>query len=140
MLEPRKVKFRRHFRGKIKGKAQRGQVLSFGEFGLKSLDRAWLSAAQIEAARRAIRNRTKRAGKLWVRIFPNKPITKKPPEVRMGAGKGPLDHYAAVVKPGTILFEIAGVEETLAYEALKLASYKLSVKTKVVSREMQLTK
>ena len=135
MLAPRKVKHRKQHTGRMKGLAQRGNTLAFGEIGLKSLGRTWLSSAQIESARRAIRNRTKRAGKLWIRVFPSKPISKKPPEVRMGAGKGPLDHYAAVIKPGKILFEIAGVDEETARDALKLASHKLPIKTTIVSRE-----
>jgi len=137
MLEPKKLKYRRQFRGRRKGLAQRGSELSFGEYGLKALECAWISAAQIEAARRAIRNYTKRTGKLWIRIFPHKPITKKPPEVRMGAGKGPLSHYAAVVKPGTMLFEVSGISEKMARGAFRLASYKLPIKTKVVTRADQ---
>ncbi|OQX51484.1 50S ribosomal protein L16 [candidate division CPR3 bacterium 4484_211] len=140
MLEPKKIKYRRQFRGRMKGLAYRGNKLSFGEFGLKSLGRGWVSAAQIEAARRAIRNYTKRSGKLWIRVFPAKPITKKPPEVRMGAGKGPFSHYAVVVKPGMLLFELAGIEEKVAREAFRLAKHKLPVKTLIVSRQNSLSK
>jgi large subunit ribosomal protein L16 len=132
MLIPKKAKYRKRFKGKIKGKAQRGSSLDFGEYGLKALEPVLLSSKQIEAARKAIVGRTKRGGKLWVRIFPDKPITKKPSEARMGRGKGPVDHYAAVVKPGRMIFELAGVDEEVATEALKRAGAKLPMKTRIV--------
>ena len=132
MLLPKKAKYRKQFRGKIKGVATRGSRLNFGEFGLKALEPCWITSRQIEAARKAIVGRTKRGGKLWIRIFPDKPVTQKPAEVRMGKGKGPVDHYVAVVKPGRILFELAGVEEEVAVEALKRAAQKLPIKTKIV--------
>lgn len=135
MLEPSKQKYRRQFRGRMKGKAWRGSELNFGEYGIKSLDRGWVSARQIEAARRAMTGYTKRGGKIWIRIFPDKPITKKPAEVRMGSGKGSVDHFAAVVRPGAILFEIAGVPESIAREAMRRAAHKLSVGTTIVARE-----
>lgn len=119
----------------MRGKAQRGSSLEFGEYGLKSQGRTWVSAAQIEAARKAIRHYTKRGGKLWIRVFPGKPVTKKPPEVRMGGGKGPVDHFVAVVKPGQVLFEIAGVEREVACEAMRRAGHKLPMPTKFVARE-----
>jgi len=133
MLLPKKAKYRKQFRGKIKGMATRGSRLNFGEFGLKALEPCWITSRQIEAARKAIVGRTKRGGKLWIRIFPDKPVTQKPAEVRMGKGKGPVDHYVAVVKPGRILFELAGVEEDVAVEALERAAQKLPIETKVVT-------
>ncbi len=135
MLEPSKQKYRRQFRGRMKGKAWRGSSIEFGEYALKSLDCGEVTARQIEAARKAMSHHTKRGGKIWIRIFPDKPITKKPAEVRMGSGKGSVDHFAAVVRPGTILFEMAGVSPTLAREALRLASHKLAVGTTILSRD-----
>jgi large subunit ribosomal protein L16 len=135
MLEPSKQKYRRTFRGRMRGKAWRGSKIEFGEFGLKSLDCGHVTARQIEAARKAMSHHTKRGGKIWIRIFPDKPITKKPLEVRMGSGKGNLDHYAAVVRPGTMLFEIAGVSPELAREAMRLASHKLAVGTVILARD-----
>jgi large subunit ribosomal protein L16 len=132
MLIPKKAKYRKRFRGKIKGVTRRGSTLDFGDFGLKVLEPCWLSSRQIEAARKAIVGRTKRGGKLWVRIFPDKPVTLKPAEVRMGGGKGPVDHYVAVVRPGRIIFELAGVEEKVALEALERAAAKLPIRTKIV--------
>lgn len=132
MLLPKKAKHRKQFRGKMKGQAGRGSKLSFGEFGLKALDSAWLTSRQIEAARKAVSHHTKRGGKLWIRIFPDKPVTKKPAEVRMGSGKGAVDHYAAVVRPGRIIFELAGVSENIAVRALELAGHKLPIKTLVI--------
>jgi len=132
MLLPKKAKYRKQFRGKIKGIATRGSRLNFGEFGLKVEEPCWITSRQIEAARKAIVGHTKRGGKLWVRIFPDKPVTQKPAEVRMGKGKGPVDHYVAVVKPGRIIFELAGVEESVAVEALERAAQKVSVKTRIV--------
>ncbi|HDQ22569.1 MAG TPA: 50S ribosomal protein L16 [Candidatus Uhrbacteria bacterium] len=132
MLMPKKVKHRKWHKGRKRGKglATRGTELSFGSYGLKSLDHAWITARQIEAARRSITNFLKRGGKVWIRIFPDKPITKKGAEVPMGGGKGSPEYYVAVVKPGTVLFELEGVSEEKAKEALNLASYKLPVKTK----------
>ena len=122
-------------RGRNRGESMRGATISFGEFGLKALDRCYLTARQIEAARKTITGATKRGGKLWIRVFPSKPITRKPLETRMGKGKGGVEYYAAVVKPGKILFEISGVDAKLAGEAFKLAAAKLPIKTKVVSLE-----
>lgn len=132
MLLPKKAKYRKQFRGKMKGVAKRGSRLDFGELGLKALEPCWLSSRQIEAARKAIVHQTKRGGKLWIRVFPDKPVTKKPAEVRMGSGKGPVDHYVAVVRPGRIIFELAGVDEKVAIEALERAAQKLPIKTKIV--------
>lgn len=132
LLVPRKQKYRRTFKGRRRGLAHRGNTVSYGEYGLKSLGRGWLTSRQIEAARKAIVHHLKRSGKLWIRIFPDKPITRKPNEVRMGGGKGTVDHYAAVVKPGRMLFELGGVEEEEARRAFDLASDKLPVKTRFV--------
>lgn len=119
----------------MKGKAQCGNTLAFGEYGLRALDRGWASSREIEAARKAIRGYVKRGGKLWVRIFPDKPVTRKPPETRMGSGKGAVDHYVAVVLPGRILFEIGGIDEGMAREAMRRGAHKLSVRTKFVKKE-----
>jgi large subunit ribosomal protein L16 len=135
MLMPRKVKHRKVQRGNRRGKAYRGSSLSFGDYGLKALEPAWVTDRQIEAARVAINRHVKRGATLWIRIFPHKPITKKPAEVRMGKGKGAPDQWVAVVKPGRILFELEGVPEPLARRAMELASRKLSVPVKFVSRE-----
>lgn len=135
MLMPKKVKHRKVQRGRRNGKAYRGSDVTFGEFGIKSLDSEWITSRQIESARIAINRYIKRGGKIWIRIFPDKPITQKPAETRMGKGKGSLDHWVAVVKPGRIMFEVAGVSEEVAREALRLASYKLPVRTKIVSRK-----
>lgn len=137
MLQPKKSKFRKQFRGRRKGLSHRGNALSFGEFGLKSLGRGWLSARQIEAARRAITHHTKRSGKLWIRVFPDKPVTKKPAGAQMGKGKGDPDHFVTVVTPGRILFEIAGVSRELAVESMKLAAAKLPFRSKFISKEEQ---
>lgn len=134
MLEPKRLKYRRIFRGKNRGKSLRGGEISFGEFGLKAKTRGHVSSRQIEAARRAIRNYARRGGKLWIRVFPHKPITSKGGEGRMGGGKGPLDHYVAVIKPGCILFELSGLPEDVAREAFRLASHKLSVQTTFVTK------
>ncbi|BAT72215.1 large subunit ribosomal protein L16 [Thermosulfidibacter takaii ABI70S6] len=134
MLAPKRVKWRKQQRGRMCGIATRGSDIAFGEFGLKALEPAWITAQQIEAARVAITRHVKRGAKVWIRIFPDKPVTKKPAETRMGKGKGSPEYWVAVVKPGRILFEIAGVSEELAREALRLASYKLPIKTKIVSR------
>jgi large subunit ribosomal protein L16 len=135
MLMPKRVKYRKQMRGRMRGKAQRGAEVHFGEFGLQSLEPGWVSARQIEAARRAIVRALKRRGKVWIRIFPDKPYTQKPAETRMGKGKGNVEYWVAVVKPGRIMFEVGGgLPEETAREALRLASYKLSVRTKIVSR------
>ena len=134
MLQPKKTKFRKMFKGKMKGNAQRGATLAFGSYGIKSLEEVWMTARQIEAARIAATRYMKREGQLWIRIFPDKPITKKPLEVRMGKGKGAVEYWAAVVRPGRMLFELDGVPEDIAKEALRLAAQKLPVKTKFVVR------
>jgi large subunit ribosomal protein L16 len=134
MLMPKKVKHRRVMKGRMRGKATRGERLSFGDFGLKALDAGWVTDRQIEAARIAMTRHVKRGGKIWIRLFPDKPITRKPAETRMGSGKGAPDHWVAVVKPGRVLYEIVGVDENLAREAMKLAAQKLPIKTKFVSR------
>jgi large subunit ribosomal protein L16 len=136
MLMPKRVKYRKQMRGRMKGKASRGAEVHFGEFGLQALEPGWVSARQIEAARRALVRAMRRRGKIWIRIFPDKPVTKKPAETRMGKGKGNVEYWVAVVKPGRIMFEIGGgLSEDIAKEALRLAQYKLSIKTKIVSRE-----
>ena len=136
MLMPKRVKYRKQMRGRMKGKAQRGSDVNFGDFGLQAQEPGWVSARQIESARRAMVRHMRRRGKVWIRIFPDKPITKRAAESRMGKGKGAVEFWAAVVKPGRILFEIGGgVSEEVAKEALRLASYKLSVKTKIVQSE-----
>ena len=134
MLQPKRTKFRKQHTGRNRGLASRGSKISFGEFGLKALGRGRLTARQIEAARRAMTRHIKRGGKLWIRVFPDKSISKKPPETRMGAGKGAPDHWVAVIKPGHMLFEMAGVPQDVAYQAMKKASYKLPIKTKFVSK------
>ena len=132
MLQPKKTKYRKQFRGKMGGKSAAGSRLNFGEFGLKSLGRSWLTAAQIEAARRAITRYTKRKAKVWIRIFPDKPVTKKSAGAPMGGGKGDVDCWVVVVKPGRILFEISGVPEEIAREALRRAGTKLPLATKII--------
>jgi large subunit ribosomal protein L16 len=132
MLQPKKTKHRKMIKGRMKGNSQRGHTLAFGTYGLKTLDSEWITSRQIEAARVAATRYMKREGQLWIRIFPDKPITKKPAEVRMGKGKGSVEYYAAVVKPGRIMFELDGVTEDIAKEALRLAAQKLPVRTKVV--------
>lgn len=134
MLAPKRAKYRKQFRNRMKGVSSRRTTLAFGTFGLKSLGLGWISARQIEAARRAMTHYTKRGGRIWIRIFPDKPVTKKPAETRMGSGKGDVDHYVAVVKPGTIIFEMGAVEEKVAKEAMRLAAHKLPLKTKIISR------
>lgn len=134
MLFPKRVKWRKQMRGRMRGKALRGAQISFGEYGLQALEPGWVTARQIEAARRTIVRGMKRRGKIWIRIFPAKPITQKPPETRMGKGKGNVEYYVAVVKPGRIMFEIGGLPEDIAFEALRLAQYKLSIRTKILSR------
>lgn len=135
MLVPRKVKFRKQHRGSMGGKANRGNQVSFGEYGLKSLGCKWITSRQIEAARRAMVRYIKREGKVWIRIFPHQAVTATPNETRMGGGKGSVSHYVATVKPGTVMFEMAGIEESLARQAMKLAAYKLPVKTKFIVRK-----
>ncbi|MEW5939094.1 MAG: 50S ribosomal protein L16 [Chloroflexota bacterium] len=134
MLMPKRVKWRKQMRGRMTGKALRGAEISFGEYGLQALEPGWITARQIEAARRAIVREMKRRGKVWIRIFPAKPYTHKPPETRMGSGKGNVEYYVAPVKPGRIMFEIGGLPEDIALNALKSAQYKFSIKTKVVTR------
>jgi len=134
MLQPKRTKYRKQQKGRIKGIAHRGSTISFGSFALKSLDSSFITNRQIEAARIAMTRYMKREGKVWIRIFPDKPITSKPAEVRMGKGKGALDHYVAVVKPGTIMFEMDGVPSDVAKEALRLAAQKLPVQTKTLTR------
>jgi large subunit ribosomal protein L16 len=135
MLEPKKRKYRKSFRGRMRGKSSRGSKLSFGEYGLKCLGRGWLSARQIEAARRSITHSIKRGGKVWIRVFPHKPVTSRPAGQRMGGGKGDIDRYVCVVTPGRILFEVAGIDKDIVLDAFAKASAKLPFKTKVVSRE-----
>ena len=135
MLMPKKVKFRKTHKGTMTGKAYRGSEVSFGEFGLKAMEPGWLSSRQIESARIAINRHVKRGCKVWIRVFPDKPITKKPAETRMGKGKGSPEYWVAVVKPGRILYEVAGIAEPVAKEAMRLASRKLAIATKFVSRE-----
>jgi large subunit ribosomal protein L16 len=134
MLMPKRVKFRKQQRGRMRGKAHRGSRVSFGSFGLKALEPGWITSRQIEAARVALTRRMKRDGKVWIRIFPDKPVSKKPLETRMGKGKGAPEFWVAVVKPGRVMFEVGGVTSELAHEALKLASYKLPIKVKIVTR------
>ncbi len=134
MLMPKKVKFRKQQKGRNRGKAHRGDKLNFGDFGLKAMEPGWITDRQIEAARIAMTRHVKRGGKIWIRMFPDKPVTKKPAETRMGKGKGAPDHWVAVVKPGRIMYEIQGVEEGLAREAFRLAAQKLPIKTKFVTR------
>jgi large subunit ribosomal protein L16 len=134
MLQPRKTKYRKQQKGRVRGLAHRGSKISFGTFGIKTLEQAWITSRQIEAARIAMTRYMKREGKVWIRIFPDKPVTKKPLEVRMGKGKGGLSHYVATIKPGRVLFELDGVPREVAEEALRLAAQKLPVKTKFVVR------
>ena len=134
MLQPKKTKYRKQQKGKIKGNAQRGSQIAFGSFGIKSMDEGLLTSRQIEAARIAVTRYMKREGKVWIRVFPDKPITSKPAEVRMGKGKGALDHWVAVIRPGRVLFEAEGVPYDVAKEALRLAAQKLPLKTKFIVR------
>ena len=135
MLLPKRVKYRRVHRGRMKGKASRGNTVTYGEWGLQAIEPSWITSNQIEAARIAMTRYTKRGGKVWIKIFPDKPVTEKPAETRMGSGKGSPEYWVAVVKPGRVLFEIAGVPEEAAREALRLASHKLPCKTKIVKKE-----
>jgi len=135
VLQPKRVKYRKDHRGHLRGKAQAGSTIVFGEFGLQAQEAAWITSRQIEAARRVIVRYLRRGGQMWIRIFPDKPVTKKPAETRMGSGKGPPDHWVAVVKPGRMLFEIGGIKENMAREALHLASYKLPIAARFVAKE-----
>jgi len=135
MLMPKRVKWRKQMRGRMRGKALRGAEVSFGEFGLQALEPGWVTARQIEAARRTITRAMKRRGKVWIRIFPSKPYTQKAAETRMGKGKGNVEYWVAVVKPGRMMFEVGGLPEDIAIEALRLAQYKFSIKTKIVARQ-----
>ena len=134
MLMPKRVKYRRQHRGRMKGEAQRGNQLAYGEYGLQALEPTWMTANQIEAARRAMTRYIKRGGQIWINVFPDKPVSKKPAEVRMGSGKGAPEYWVAVVKPGRVLFEMSGVSEEIAREAMRLAAQKLPVKTKFIKR------
>jgi large subunit ribosomal protein L16 len=135
MLMPKRVRYRKQQRGRMRGNAKGGTAVAFGEFGLKSLDRGWVTHRQIEAARVAMTRKIKRGGKVWINIFPDKPVTQKPAETRMGSGKGNPEGWVAVIKPGRVMFEIAGVDEGLAKDAMRLAGHKLPVRTKIVRRE-----
>ena len=137
MLLPKRVKYRKQFRGRMKGKAQRGNKVSHGDFGLVALEPAWITNRQIEAARIAMTRYIKRGGQVWIKIFPDKPVTEKPAETRMGSGKGSPEYWVAVVKPGRVLFEIAGVPEETAREAMRLAMHKLPIKCKFVAKEQE---
>lgn len=134
MLMPKRVKYRKQHRGRMKGKEQRGVDVSFGDYGLQALEPCWISARQIEAARRALVRHMRRRGKYWVRIFPDKPITAKPAETRMGKGKGDVEYWASVVRPGRVMFEVGGVPDDIAREALNLAAHKLPIKTQIITR------
>jgi large subunit ribosomal protein L16 len=134
MLSPKRTKFRRHHRGRMRGKATRGNTLAFGDYGLQTIQRSWITSRQIEAARRAMTRHVKRGGKIWIRLFPDKPVTMRAAETRMGSGKGTPEYWVAVVKPGKVLYEIKGVPETVARVALKLGGSKLPVKTRILVR------
>jgi len=135
MLAPKRAKHRKTFRGKRRGLSYRGSVLSFGEYGLKAMESGWVSSRQIEASRRALTHHIRRGGRVWIRIFPDKPITKKPPETRMGSGKGDVAEYVCVVRPGRVLFEMSGVDATLAAQAMRLAGIKLPIKSKFIMKD-----
>ncbi len=137
MLMPKRVKYRRVHRGRMKGKAHRGNTVTYGDFGLQALEPTWITSNQIEAARRAMTRYIKRGGNVWIKVFPDKPVTEKPAETRMGSGKGSPEYWVAVVKPGRVLFEMGGVDEEVAREAMRLAAHKLSIKTKFIKREEQ---
>jgi large subunit ribosomal protein L16 len=137
MLSPRRTKFRKQQRGRMRGAATRGNTLSFGDFGLQALEPAWITSRQIEAGRRAMTRYIRRGGKIWIRLFPDKPVTMRPAETRMGSGKGAPEFWVAVVKPGRIMYEIAGVPEETAREAMRLASFKMPIKTKFIMRETE---
>ncbi|NLV76472.1 MAG: 50S ribosomal protein L16 [Tissierellia bacterium] len=135
MLMPKRVKYRRVHRGRMKGNATRGNKITYGEFGLQALEPAWITSNQIEAARRAMTRYVKRGGNIWIKVFPDKPVTEKPAETRMGSGKGSPEYWVAVVKPGRVLFEMGGVSEEIAREAMRLAAHKLPIKTKFITRD-----
>ena len=135
MLMPKRVKYRKQFRGRMRGMAKGGATLQNGEFGLQAVEPGWITSRQIETVRRVVVRHMKRRGKVWIRIFPDKPVTAKPAETRMGKGKGAVDHWVAVVKPGRVMFELGGVPEDVAREALRRAGYKLPIKTQIISRE-----
>jgi len=135
MLQPKRVIYRKQHRGRTKGLAYRGNTVAFGDYGLMALEATWVTSRQIEAARRAITHHVKRGGKVWIRIFPDKPVTAKPAETRMGSGKGAVDHYVAVVKPGRIMFELGGVRPEIAKEALERAAQKMPIRCKIIGRE-----
>ncbi|AIZ36363.1 50S ribosomal protein L16 [Parvimonas sp. G1641] len=137
MLMPKRVKYRRVHRGRMTGKALRGNTISYGDYAIQALEPCWMTANQIESARRAMTRYIKRGGKIWIKVFPDKPVTKKPAEVRMGSGKGAPEYWVAVVKPGRVLFEMSGVPVDVAREAMRLAAHKLPVKTKFITREMK---
>ena len=137
MMMPRRTKYRKQMRNTLKGDAHKGTHISFGDYALMSQGTAWVSARQIEAARRSITHYTARGGRLWIRVFPDKPVTKKPPEVRMGSGKGDIHEWVATVKPGRILFEMSGVPQEMAFRALELASHKLPMKTRIIAKATQ---
>ena len=139
MLMPKRVKHRKQMRGRMKGKAQRGNFLAYGDFGLVALQPGWITSNQIEASRQAMTRYTKRGGQVWIKIFPDKPVTAKPAETRMGSGKGAPEYWVSVVKPGRVLFEIKGVPDETAREALRLAAHKLPIKTKIIKREEEKT-
>jgi len=134
LLSPSRSKFRKQHRGRMRGEAQRGSEIAFGEFALQAMEPCWMEARQIESARRAINHHIKRGGKVWIRIFPDKPVTSKPAETRMGSGKGAPDHWVAVIKPGRIIFELGGVSEEVAREAMRLAAHKLPIRTKFIAK------
>jgi large subunit ribosomal protein L16 len=135
MLMPKRFKYRKMHRGRMRGMATRGNVLSFGDYGLQATECCWMTSRQLEAARRAIVHHVKRGGKIWIRVYPDKPVTAKPAETRMGGGKGLVDHYVAVIKPGQLIFEIAGVSDEIAREAMRLAAHKLPIHTRFIARE-----
>ena len=137
MLMPKRVKYRRVHRGRMTGKALRGNTISYGDYAIQALEPCWMTANQIESARRAMTRYIKRGGKIWIKVFPDKPVTKKPAEVRMGSGKGAPEYWVAVVKPGRVLFEMSGVAPEIAREAMRLAAHKLPIKTKFITREMK---
>lgn len=137
MLSPKRTKFRKQQRGRMKGQATRGNTISFGEFALQALEPSWITSRQIEASRRAMTRYIRRGGKIWIRVFPDKPVTMRAAETRMGSGKGAPEYWVAVVKPGRVMFEIAGVSEEIAREGMRLAAFKLPIKTKFITREQQ---
>ncbi len=139
MLQPKRVKYRKMHKGRRRGTAQSGTVITFGDFGLQAIETAWITSEQIEAARRAMTRHIRRGGQVWIRIFPDKPVTKKPAETRMGGGKGPPDHWVSVVKVGRIMFEMGGIDESVAREAMRLASHKLPIKSRFTVRETGIT-